>query len=67
MDLFIPDLYEVLKKRVKTLTDAKASDNPGDVLIRLKDVQSVCDEIKTKAELQAQEIEQLREESAEEA
>lgn len=67
MNLFIPDLYEVLKKRVKDLTSPKASDDPADVLIRLKDVQNVCDEIKAKAELQAAEIEKLREEAAEEA
>lgn len=63
MKLFIPDLYEVLKCRVKKLTSAKESDDPADVLIRLKDVQNVCIEIKAVAEEQALEIEKLRAEA----
>ena len=35
MELFIPDLYEVLKCRVKKLTSPKESDQPEDILIRL--------------------------------
>jgi hypothetical protein len=63
MDLFIPDLYEVLKCRVKKLTSPKESDDPGEVLIRLKDVESVVEAIKNKAEQQAVEIERLRAEA----
>jgi hypothetical protein len=63
MKLFIPDLYEVLKCRVKKLTSAKESDDPADVLIRLKDVQTVCQEIEDVANAQALEIEKLRAEA----
>ena len=59
MDLFIPDLYEVLKCRVRKLTSNKESDKPADVLIRLTDVENVVSEIKRKAEEQALEIEKL--------
>jgi len=65
MELFIPDLYEVLKCRVRKLTNPKESDQPADVLIRLKDVENVVAEIKTKAEQQALEIEKLRAEAEE--
>ena len=63
MDLFIPDLYEVLKCRVKSLTNPKKSDDPADVLIRLKDVENVVVEIKNKAAQQALEMEKLRAEA----
>lgn len=63
MELFIPDLYEVLKCRVRKLTSPKESDQPADVLIRLKDVENVAAEIKAKAEQQALEIEKLRAEA----
>jgi len=63
MDLFIPDLYEVLKCRVKKLTGNKESDDPADVLIRLKDVENVVTEIKNKANQQALEMEKLRREA----
>jgi len=63
MELFIPDLYEVLKCRVRKLTSPKESDQPADVLIRLKDVENVVAEIKAKAEQQALEIEKLRKEA----
>ena len=63
MDLFIPDLYEVLKCRVKKLTNPKESDNPADILIRLTDVENICEEIKVKANQQALEIERLRSET----
>ena len=59
MDLFIPDLYEVLKCRVRKLTSNKESDRPADVMIRLADVESVVAAIKVKAEQQALEIERL--------
>jgi len=63
MKLFIPDLYEVLKCRVKKLTSIKESDDPADILIRLKDVQTVCAEIEDVANAQALEIEKLRAEA----
>ena len=63
MDLFIPDLYEVLKCRVKKLTGAKESDEPADVLIRLKDVENVVAEIKVKAHQEEMEREKLRNEA----
>ncbi len=65
MELFIPDLYEVLKCRVRKLTSPKESDQPADVLIRLKDVENVVEELKAKAEAQALEIEKLRLEAEE--
>ena len=63
MELFIPDLYEVLKCRTKKLTSIKESDKPEDVLARLKDVENICAEIRAKAEAQAVEIEKLRSEA----
>ena len=65
MELFLPDLFEVLKCRVKKLTNQKESDNPADVIIRLVDVENICKEIRAKAEQQALEIERLRAEADE--
>lgn len=59
MDLFIPDLYEVLKSRVKRLTHPKASQDPANVLTGIVDLENVIKEIKAKAEAQALEIERL--------
>jgi len=63
MELFIPDLYEVLKCRVKKLTSPKESDQPEDILIRLNDVENIVNEIKNKANQQYAEIERLRTEN----
>jgi len=63
MELFIPDLYEVLKCRVKKLVSQKESDDPAEVLIRLTDVERICAEIRVKADQQALEIERLRNEA----
>lgn len=60
MNLFIPDLCEVLKSRVKALTDRKAHGDPGQILAGIADVRSVLDEMYAKAEELAMEQEQLR-------
>lgn len=62
MDLFINDLYEVLKVRVKKLTNPKESQNPGDIMIKIKDVRSVVDAIENKCQELVKEQERLREE-----
>ena len=64
MELFIPDLCEVLKCRVKTLTDKKSQGDPAQVVAGISDVRSVLDEMQTKAEAQALEIQKAREEAA---
>lgn len=63
MELFIPDLCEVLKCRVKTLTEKKAQGDPSQIMAGIADVRSVLSEMQTKAEALALEIQKAREES----
>lgn len=60
MDLFIPDLCEVLKCRVKALTDKKAQGDPAQIVAGISDVRSVLDEMQAKAEALAAEQDRLR-------
>ena len=60
MELFIPDLFEVLKCRVKKVTDKRASQDPAAIVAGVADIQKCIDEIKSKAEQQALEMDKLR-------
>jgi hypothetical protein len=63
MDLFIPDLCEVLKCRVKSLTDKKTQGDPTQIVAGIADVRSVLNEMESKAEQLAHEKERLRAEA----
>lgn len=65
MDLFIPDLCEVLKSRVKALTDKKIHGDPGMILAGINDVRSVLKAMESKAEELALVQEELRKEAIE--
>lgn len=64
MELFIPDLCEVLKCRVKSLTDKKVQGDPGQVMAGIADVRSVLDEMHAKAEQLAIIQDEMRREMA---
>lgn len=66
MELFIPDLCEVLKCRVKSLTDKKSQGDTTQVIAGIEDVRSVLNEMEAKAIALAEEQERMREELANE-
>lgn len=63
MKLFIPDLCEVLKCRVKTLIEKKSQGDPSRLMAGIADIRSVLSEMETVAVQLMEEIERQRDES----
>lgn len=62
MKLSICDLRAVLKERTIPMTSKKASDDPVDIMVGVKDIQAVLDEMKKYAMEQISTKEELKNE-----